>query len=67
MVICADFEERDYSLTVCLVKVKVKVNFILEQATKPLRGIRGIALLFLNLGARWGWVVGATPRPLYPR
>jgi hypothetical protein len=21
----------------------------------------------LNLGARWGWVVNATPRPLYPR
>jgi hypothetical protein len=22
---------------------------------------------FFNLGARWGWVVNATPRPLYPR
>ena len=22
---------------------------------------------FLNLGARWGWVVDATPRPLYPQ
>ena len=22
---------------------------------------------FLNLGARWGWVVNARPRPLYPR
>jgi hypothetical protein len=22
---------------------------------------------FLNLGARWGWVVKTTPRPLYPR
>jgi hypothetical protein len=21
---------------------------------------------FLNLGARWKWVVKATPRPLYP-
>jgi hypothetical protein len=29
-------------------------------------GDRGIALL-LNLGTRWGWVVNATPRPLYPR
>ena len=28
------------------VKVKVKVNFILEQATKAQRGSRGIALLF---------------------
>ena len=22
---------------------------------------------FFNLGARWGWVVNATPLPLYPR
>ena len=22
---------------------------------------------FFNLGDRWGWVVNATPRPLYPR
>jgi hypothetical protein len=29
------------------VKVKVKVNFTLEQATKAQRGSRGIALLFL--------------------
>jgi hypothetical protein len=29
------------------VKVKVKVQFILEQATKPQRGSRGIAVLFL--------------------
>jgi hypothetical protein len=28
---------------------------------------RGIALLFLNLGARRGWVVSTTPQPLYPR
>jgi hypothetical protein len=26
---------------------------------------RGIALLFLDLGARRGWVVSTTPRPLY--
>jgi len=23
-------------------------------------------LFFLNLGAKWEWVVNATPRPLYP-
>jgi hypothetical protein len=28
---------------------------------------RDIALLFLNLGTRKGWVVCTTPRPLYPR
>ena len=27
----------------------------------------GIDLLFLNLGARWGWVVNASRRTLYPR
>jgi hypothetical protein len=31
------------------------------------RGRRGIALLIRNLGARRGWVVSTTPRPLYPR
>jgi hypothetical protein len=31
------------------------------------RGVRGIALLIFNLGARSGWVVSTTPRPLYPR
>jgi hypothetical protein len=30
-------------------------------------GGRGIALLFLGLGARRGWVVNTTPRPLYPQ
>jgi hypothetical protein len=30
-------------------------------------GGRGIALLFLDLGARRGWVISTTPRPLYPR
>jgi len=47
------------------VEVKVKVKFTLEKSTKAQRGRRGIAQFF-NLGARWGWVVNATPRPLYP-
>jgi hypothetical protein len=29
------------------------------------RGSRGTALFILNLGTRWGWVVNATPQPLY--
>ena len=45
---------------------KVKVKFTLEQAMNAPRGNRGIAVLFLNLGAWMGWVVNATPRPLYP-
>jgi len=43
-------------------KVKIKVKFTLEEATKAQRGSRCIALYsFINLGARWGWV--ATPCP----
>ena len=45
---------------------KVKVKFALEQVMKAQRGSGGITLLF-NLGRRWGWVVNATPWPLYPR
>ena len=46
---------------------KVKVKFTLEQAMKAQRGSRGIAPLIPNLGTRWGWVVNATPRPIYPQ
>jgi len=42
-----------------------KLNFTLEQTTKAQRGSRGLAVLFLNLTDRWGWVVSATPRSLY--
>jgi hypothetical protein len=42
-----------------ILKVKVKIRFSLEQATKAQRRSKGIALLF-NLGARrGGWL---TPR-----
>ena len=37
----------------------------LEQVMKAQRGSRGIALLFFNPSARWGWVVSAMPWPLY--
>ena len=42
------------------------VKVTLEQTMKAQRGSQGIRLL-LNFGARWGWVVNDTPRPLYPR
>jgi hypothetical protein len=45
--------------------VKVKVKFTLEQTAKAERGSRGIAVLTSALDG--GWVVNATPRPLYPR
>ena len=48
-------------------KVKVKVKFTLQQAMKSQRGVEESLYSFLNLGTRWGWVVNATPRPLYPR
>jgi len=33
---------------------------------KAQTGIEVQLYSFLNLGTRWGWVVNATPRPLYP-
>src|SRR5215471_2012938 len=43
---------------------KVKVR---RKRPEGPEGGRSIALLFLDLGARRGWVVSTTPRPLYPR
>jgi hypothetical protein len=34
---------------------------------KAQRGSRGIAVLILDPGASWGWMVNTTPRPLYPQ
>jgi hypothetical protein len=45
----------------------MKVKFTLEQAMKAQRGLEVWLYSFFNLGARWGWVVNSTPRPLYPR
>jgi len=48
---------------VILIKVKVKVNFTLEQATKAQRGSRGITTLSLTSSLdRGGWAT-----PLYSR
>jgi len=44
----------------------IKVKFSIEQATKTQRGVGLWLYAFFN-GGRWGWVVNATPRPLYPR
>ena len=45
---------------------KVNVKFTLARTMKAQRG-SGVQLYsFFNLGARWVWVVNATPRPLYP-
>jgi hypothetical protein len=34
---------------------------------KAQRGSSGTAVLFMKLGARWGWVVNAMPRSFYPQ
>ena len=48
------------------VKVKTKkAKFTLKQVIKAQRCSTGITLLLLNLGARWGWMLTATPLPLY--
>jgi hypothetical protein len=44
-----------------------QVKFNLEEAMKARRRNRDIALIFLNLGPTWGWVVNAMPLPLYSR
>jgi len=48
-------------------KSKVKVYFTLKQATKAQNGIQVQPYSFFNHGSRWGCVVNATPRPLFPR
>ena len=49
------------------IKLKVKVTFVLERATKARGGVEVLLYSFLYLGASWGLMVNATPRPLYPR
>ena len=50
-----------------IVAVKVKIKFSLEEAMKAQRGSRDTALLFLQHRSWMGWVLNATPRPLYSR
>ena len=48
-------------------KFKEKLKFIPEHSTKAQRGSRGIAVLFFNLGARWGgWSTSRPGRSLPP-
>jgi hypothetical protein len=48
-------------------QVNVKVKFTLEQHTNAQRGSGIITHPFLNLGARWGWMINATLQLLYTR
>ena len=52
---------------VCMkVKLKSKVHPITGYED-PEGGVDIYLYSLLNLGARWVWMVSATPRPLYPR
>jgi hypothetical protein len=42
------------------------VKFAPEHGMKDKSGVKVQLYSFFNLGSRWGWVVKATPRPLYP-
>ena len=42
-------------------------RFAIEQSMKAQSGSSAITYSFFNVGARGGWVVNATPRPLYTR
>jgi hypothetical protein len=46
--------------------VRLKAKLPRNRLKGP-EGVSGTALLFLDLGARRGWVVSNTPRPLYLR
>ena len=47
--------------------IRLTVKFTLEHAIKVQKGSRGKVSYFFNLSVRRGWVVKATPRPLYSR
>ena len=47
--------------------VAVRFNFAVGQTMKALKEREVCIYSFCNLGARWGWVVSATPRPSYSR
>ena len=47
--------------------LEVKAQVMADMLIQAQRGSKGITFLIHNLGARWGWVVNATSRPLDPR
>ena len=49
------------------IKVKVKVKFTLQQATKAHRGVEVDLYSFFNLGARWGGWSMSCPGRFTPR
>lgn len=49
-----------------LSKMCVKINVSIEKNMKPRGGLEVVLYSFFKLGARWWWVVKATPK-LWPR
>jgi hypothetical protein len=43
------------------------VKFTVEQTAKTQMGEDIYSSVFFNFGVKWGWMVNATPRLLYPR
>jgi hypothetical protein len=58
---------KNWKTRVERIKIKVKLKVTVEEARKAQSGVQVELYSFFNLGLRRGWVVNATPRPLYPR
>jgi hypothetical protein len=52
--------------TTVVERVKLSLCWTKHHAMKAFRGSGGIAPCIIDHGTRWRWVVGFTPRPLYP-
>jgi hypothetical protein len=50
-------------------RIIYSINKILPRTNlgNPGGGVEVYIYFFFNLGARWGWMINATPLPLYPR
>ena len=64
--LCSPLKAQTHANVFIILSVKIKVNFVLDLAMKVQTGSIGIALLFFNLGARWGWTVKVTQAALIP-
>jgi hypothetical protein len=58
--------DQVFFLYILHVSFEWKGKVVSTHTMKADSGSRGIAPLFLNLDARWGWVVSITAWPLYP-
>jgi hypothetical protein len=59
--------KSDACLTAWRQYIYKKVKLALEETLRAQTGGQVQVYSFFNLGASWGWVANATPRPLYPR